>query len=223
MYEVPTSKQIRDHLAASEARDPDSINNVYELPSIDQSIRYLHGAAGFPTKATWLKAIRCGNYDTWPLINVTNVNKHFPESEETQQVHMRNQRKGVRSTKTKVIAPTTTPETPAPTDNDVFVKVYNTQNTIFTDQTGTFSHLSSQGNRYQMILYHVASNSIWVEVMKNRTEGEIIQARERALFRMKLCGIKPERHVLDNDASTAYKEAVTDSGMTYHLVPPDDH
>ena len=223
MYEVPTSKQIRDHLSASEARDPDSINNVYELPSMEQSVRYLHGAAGFPTKATWLKAIRCGNYDTWPLINVTNVNKHFPESEETQQGHMRNQRQGVRSTKTKVTAPTTTPETPAPTDNDVFVKVYDTQNTIFTDQTGKFPHLSSRGNRYQMILYHVASNSIWVEAMKNRTEGEIIQARERALYRMKLCGITPERQVLDNEASAAYKEAITDSGMTYQLVPPDDH
>ena len=52
MYGVPTSKQIRDHLSASEARDPDSINNVYELPSMEQSVRYLHGAAGFPTKAT---------------------------------------------------------------------------------------------------------------------------------------------------------------------------
>ena len=74
-----------------------------------------------------------------------------------------------------------------------------------------------------MILYHVASNSIWVEAMKNRTEGEIIQAREKALYRMKLCGITPERQVLDNEASAAYKEAITDSGMTYQLVPPDDH
>ena len=126
MYEIPTFKPIRDRLATSQPRDPDSINNVYELPSMEQSIRYLHGAAGFPTKTTWLKAIRRGNYDTWPLINVTNVNKHFLESEETQQGHMRNQRQGVRSTKTKVTAPTTIPETPAPTDNDVFVKVYDT-------------------------------------------------------------------------------------------------
>ena len=41
-----------------------AINNVYELPSTAQSIRYLHAAAGFPTKQTWLKAIRAGNFVT---------------------------------------------------------------------------------------------------------------------------------------------------------------
>ena len=35
----------------------EDINNVYELPSIEPAIRYLHGAAGFPTKATWIKPI----------------------------------------------------------------------------------------------------------------------------------------------------------------------
>jgi hypothetical protein len=94
---------------------------------------------------------------------------------------------------------------------------------MFTEQTGKFPHLSSRGNRYQMILYHVASNSIWVEPMKNRTEGEIIKARDRAVGRMNTCGIKPTRQIFDNEASTAYKEAVTTSGMTYQLVPPDDH
>jgi len=222
LYEVPSSQQIRDHLKAARERDPEDINNVYELPSIEQSIRYLHGAAGFPTKATWLKAIRRGNYDTWPLINVKNVHKHFPESEETQHGHMRNQRQGVRSTKQRESEPTN-PAAPVPKQNEVLVRVYDTHNTLFTDQTGKFPHLSSRGNRYQMILYHAASNSIWVEPMKNRTEGEIIQARARALTRMKTCGITPERQVLDNEASAAYKDAIRESGMTFQLVPPDDH
>ena len=41
------------------------------------------------------------NFLTWPLITVKNVNKHFPESEETQKGHQRNQRQGVRSTNHK--------------------------------------------------------------------------------------------------------------------------
>ena len=77
----------------------ESIKNVYELPSIEPAIRYLHGAARFPTKATWRKSIQKGNYLTFPLINVNNVNKFFPDLEETQKVHMRNQRQGVCSTK----------------------------------------------------------------------------------------------------------------------------
>ena len=70
----------------------EAIHNVYELPSIERTIRYLHAAAGFPTKATWIKSIRNGNYLTWPLITVKIFNKYFLESEENQKGRMRNQR-----------------------------------------------------------------------------------------------------------------------------------
>eukprot|EP00804_Cyclotella_cryptica_P007138 CCRYP_020037-RA/>CCRYP_020037-RA protein AED:0.43 eAED:0.43 QI:0/0/0/1/0/0/2/0/331 len=74
-----------------------------------------------------------------------------------------------------------------------------------------------------MIFYHTDSNSIWVEPTKNRTEGELILARNRALSCMRSCGLSPRHQVLDNKASTAYKQAILDSGMSYQLVPPDDH
>eukprot|EP00804_Cyclotella_cryptica_P007757 CCRYP_001358-RA/>CCRYP_001358-RA protein AED:0.08 eAED:0.05 QI:0/0/0/1/0/0/4/0/1076 len=220
-YHVPTPTHIREHLQASLQCNTDHILNVYELPSIEQSIRYLHAAAGFPTKSTWLAAIRKGNYSTWPLITVKNVHKHFPQSEETQQGHMRNQRQGTRSTKQAL--PQAEPRTPLPQLHDIFIRTYDTHGTLYTDQTGKFPHLSSQGNRYQMILYHVDSNSIWAEPTKNKTEGELILARNRALQRMKACGIQPTRQVLDNEISAAYKLAITASGMTYQLVPPGDH
>eukprot|EP00804_Cyclotella_cryptica_P029865 CCRYP_010777-RA/>CCRYP_010777-RA protein AED:0.22 eAED:0.28 QI:0/0/0/1/1/1/4/0/696 len=102
-------------------------------------------------------------------------------------------------------------------------KTYDTHDTVYTDQTGRFPHASSRGNRYQMILYHTDSNSIWVEPTKNRTEGELILACTRALARMQSCGLSPKHQVLDNEASTAYKQAILNSGMTYQLVPPDDH
>eukprot|EP00804_Cyclotella_cryptica_P023186 CCRYP_000381-RA/>CCRYP_000381-RA protein AED:0.13 eAED:0.11 QI:0/0/0/1/0.33/0.25/4/0/1130 len=201
---------------------PDTLASVYELPSIAQAVRYLHGAAGFPTKSTWLAAIHNGNYSTWPLINVKKVTKHFPESEETQQGHMCGQRQGVRSTK-----PTgpNSPRLSAPTPlldhiEDILVNIHDN---LYSDQTGKFPHISSRGNRYHMILYHVNSNSIWVEAPKNRSEGEIIFARTLALQRMKVCDLAPTRQVLDNEASAAYKQAIHDSGMTYQLVPPDNH
>ena len=59
-----------------------AINNVYKLPIIGRAVRYLHAAAVLPTKETCIKAIHNGNYLSWSLINVKNVNKHFPESEE---------------------------------------------------------------------------------------------------------------------------------------------
>eukprot|EP00804_Cyclotella_cryptica_P007463 CCRYP_002649-RA/>CCRYP_002649-RA protein AED:0.45 eAED:0.45 QI:0/0/0/1/1/1/2/0/120 len=98
-----------------------------------------------------------------------NVHKHFPQSEETQQGHMRNQRQGTRSTKQAL--PQAEPRTPLPQLHDIFIRTYDTHGTLYTDQTG---------NRYQMILYHVDSNSIWAEPTKNKTEGELILARNRA-------------------------------------------
>jgi hypothetical protein len=71
---------------------------VYELPSTEQSMRYLHATAGHPTKERWLKVIAKGNYNLWPLIDIKNARTHFPESEETKYGHMRGQRQGVQST-----------------------------------------------------------------------------------------------------------------------------
>eukprot|EP00804_Cyclotella_cryptica_P001906 CCRYP_007349-RB/>CCRYP_007349-RB protein AED:0.31 eAED:0.31 QI:0/-1/0/1/-1/1/1/0/639 len=138
---------------------------------------------------------------------------------------MRSQRQGVRSTKTTLQAPANQPSHTAPSlpHHDIYIKTDDTRDTVYTDQTGKFPHLSSRGHRYQMILYHTDSNSIWVEPTKNRTEGELILAYTRALSRMRACGLSPKRQVLDNEASAAYKQAILDSGMTYQLVPPDDH
>jgi hypothetical protein len=55
------------------------IDNVYKLPSIEPTIRYLHTAAGFPTKESWLRAIRRGNYNSWHLINIKKCCLAFPQ------------------------------------------------------------------------------------------------------------------------------------------------
>ena len=65
LYKVPSSATILEHIKLFSRPNPnEAINNVYELPSIEKAVQYLHGAAGFPTKATWLRSIRKGNYLT---------------------------------------------------------------------------------------------------------------------------------------------------------------
>ena len=103
------------------------------------------------------------------------------------------------------------------------VTIYNPKEAMHTDQTGKFPHRSSRGNNYQMVLIDIDSNSIWAEPMKNRTEGEMILARRRALLRMKACGVVPQHQVLDNEASKAYKQEIAETKMSYQQVPPDDH
>ena len=104
LWRIPLSKagppQKQEYVLLPKGSE-EVINNVYELPSTEQVIRYLHACAGFPTKTTWIKAIWAGSYATWPHFTVTAVHKHFPESDETKNGHMRNIKQGIRSTKTK--------------------------------------------------------------------------------------------------------------------------
>ncbi len=75
LYEVESTTITREHINAImlQAIGWEYIHNIYKLPSIEPTIRYLHAAVGFPMEETWLKAIRQGNNNSWPLINVTNV------------------------------------------------------------------------------------------------------------------------------------------------------
>jgi hypothetical protein len=127
--------------------------NVYSLPSIPQTMRYLHAAAGFPTKDPWINAIKHGNYTTFPGITAKAVNKHFPESVETQKGHMKKQCQNVRSTKMKLILDEPTEDielTQAIAKQNIFVKVVNAQETVYSDQTGRLPVQSSQGNTLLM-------------------------------------------------------------------------
>jgi hypothetical protein len=101
LYEVQTTQKSRLHICAllAQTNKEEYVHNVYKLPSIKQTVRYLHTAAGHPTEDTWLKANRRGNYNSWLLIDTKKVRKYFPELEETQFRHMRGQHQGVRSTR----------------------------------------------------------------------------------------------------------------------------
>jgi len=74
-------------------------NSVYDLPSTEQAIKWMHAVCGYPVKSTWLKAIKAGNFIGWPLVNEKNVRKYYPETDETPKGHLNQTRKNVRSTK----------------------------------------------------------------------------------------------------------------------------
>jgi hypothetical protein len=60
-------------VSKDEEKEREEGQNVYILPSIPQSIRYLHAAAGFSVEATWIKAIKAGNFIIWPGLTNTTV------------------------------------------------------------------------------------------------------------------------------------------------------
>jgi hypothetical protein len=186
MYAVSSSTVARNHvtLHLGQLAQPDQIHDEYELPSVKPTIQYLQGVAGFPTRASWLKAIRHGNYPSWPLINIKNVTKFFPELEETQKGHMRGQRQGVCSTKVAESPDKNQTIIPHVKKHDILIMVYNAKATMYSDQTGMFPAVSSKGNKYVMVLHDINSNLSWAEPMRNQTGSELILARNRALTRM---------------------------------------
>ena len=111
-----------------------AINIAYEFPSTEQLIRYLHACAGYPTKETWVKSIRTGNYVSWPGFTVKKVNKYYPETDETPKGHMRQVRQGVHSTKERVSVPNeNNGKVPQRKQHNIYVRVDQVKDMIYTD------------------------------------------------------------------------------------------
>ena len=89
-------------------------NSAYGMPRVAALIRYLHAAAGFPVKSTWLAAIKAGNYVSWIGLTHTHANKYFTYTDKTIKGHIVHTRQGLHSTK-----PRTAPSAPAITPSPV--------------------------------------------------------------------------------------------------------
>ena len=58
-----------------------------------EPIQYLHGCCFSPTPRTFLKAIKNGNFITWPVLNNQQLVEYLPPSITTALGHMEKERK----------------------------------------------------------------------------------------------------------------------------------
>ena len=232
-------------------------NSVYDLPSTEEAIKWMHAVCGYPVKSTWIKAVKAGNYVGWPLLNERTVRKYYPETVETPKGHKNQTRKNVRTTRdqptswahqqeqlavgqssdlkistrgTRAIAaqiPFSEPNTSQLRGKklrDVYTKVYDVRETVFSDQTGAFPTRSQQGNKYIMVMVEIDSNAILVEPLKSRNDQELARAYKTLMTRLQQAGIVPKKHVLDNEVSKAMKSIIKEEyRMEMELVPPGCH
>ena len=80
--------------------------SAYDLPNMEALVHYLHAAAGFPVKSTYLATIKAVNYATCPGLTFSYASKYFPESRETIKCHMVQTCQVVRYTKPILPIPT---------------------------------------------------------------------------------------------------------------------
>ena len=116
-------------------------------------MRYYHAAAGFPTKPTWLAAIKKGHYKSWPGLNRKEAAKYFPESKDMWRGHGRKIKSGPRST-SQLTAEENSQQATDPVTSEgeraLYIQTYNVQHDLdtrlYTDQTERFPYTSLKGN-----------------------------------------------------------------------------
>ena len=184
----------------------------------------MHAVCGYSVKSTWLAAVEAGNYVGWPLLTTRNVKKYYPETTETPKGHLNQSRKNVRSTKSTVkpFETSNKAKLKGKKERDVYTKVYDVRETIYSDQTGQFPTPSLSGNKYIMVMVDIDSSNIIVEPMKSRKDAEMIRAYQALILRLKRANIIPKKHVLDNEISEAMKELIRDQ-YQLKFVPPGCH
>jgi hypothetical protein len=171
---------------------------------------------GFPTKPTWITAIKNKQFASWPGLTTKAVAKHFPELEETTKGHGRKIRSSLQSTKKTAGDENNDnnntndesnkhdpPPCPTKKTRKIYYKIYDLEDEaqlkMCTNLTGQFLKKSSHGRQYIMVLIELDSNAIIVEAMKNRMSGEILRAYQVLVDRLRSAGIQPKLHLLDNE------------------------
>ena len=67
-------------------------NSIYNLPSTEQAIKWMHTICGYLVKSMWLKAIKAGNYVGWLMLTERNIQKYYPEATKTAKGHLKKKR-----------------------------------------------------------------------------------------------------------------------------------
>jgi hypothetical protein len=181
-------------------------HSVYECTNKRDLMRFLHAAAFSPVQDKWLKAIRAGHFATWPGLNEDLVRKHLPKEIATFKGHLSETRKNMRSTTATVSthAPEAielddiTPGVANVKTHQVFAAMVDVGK-VYGDLTCRFPIQSSSGQQFILTLYDYDINTISTELMKNRTDKEMIWVYTSLHKQLVNAGLKPELQVMDNE------------------------
>ena len=152
----------------------------------------MHAAAGFPVNSTWLRAIKHGNYNSWPGLTYNNAAKYFSQSVETIKCHMVQSSQVVRYTKNtkhkknnnQIEKSQETIQQQQQSDTEEILPQQKTKeihiwdqpiSKLYTEYCGRFPIRSISGNEYIMIYYHYDSNTILQALFFNGKEKHIIR------------------------------------------------
>ncbi len=216
-------------LAAQSTKTPFDPRSL-DLPSIGALIGFYHACLGFPAKQTWLDAIKAGNCDSFDGLTYSNAAHYCPDADKTILGHLTQQRQNVCSTKPRppalnpaLLLPALAPKEPELPSNKVHIRVVPISK-LYTDNTGHFPVKARSGNQYVVIAYQANGNFILQQAFKTRSDKHCIAAYNSIMMRLAACGLSVDLQILVNEASAAYKQAITFTWQSkFQLVPPEMH
>ena len=97
LWKLPLDNKIK--VTNMNSPTNEAINAIFDLPSARQTFLWYHASAGFPVKESFIKAVRNGNYATWPKLTVTLIHRYMPDSAQMAKGHLKGQCQGICSTK----------------------------------------------------------------------------------------------------------------------------
>jgi hypothetical protein len=238
MPAAPTAPTSQPATRRSPHQSTEYHRRAYDLPSTKNFIEYLHCTVGSPVKSTFLKAVKAGNYCSFPGLSIQTVARYCPtNATPTVMGHLTQVQKGLQSTKwataTNALLAANATSNMLPSDELMDAMTAPTNQvrfwvvplaTLFTDNFGRFPIRARSGNQYIMMAYHNTKNIILVQPFALKTNNHRIPAINAIMKRFKVRGITVDSQVMDNKASEAYLDNIAEVWKcTYQKVPPDMH
>jgi hypothetical protein len=163
-------------------------------------------------------------FSSWPGFTEHAVEKHLSKSTSTPKCHLNQRRQNARTTKIKdaqVLVPD--PDIDHEIKTQFVFAATIDAGQIYTDQTGRFTVVLRNGNKYIMLLNDYASNAILEQPIKDRTAPEILKAFQFMEQELVARGLKPKLMKLDNEASKLLKAHIHQQDITFQLLPTHRH
>ena len=195
---------------------------------------FLHACAFSPQYSTFLHAIQCGHFESWPGLTTTLITKHLAKSLATSKGHLCMEQQNIQSTKITSDLDLATSldiissqEPSNQRTNAVFATIL-TETELrksYSDQTGKFPVQSSHSYNYVMILYDYDSNIILSKSLKTRQASELTTAWTSLHDQLQSNGYAaPELHIIDNECfDELKKKAFKKYSVAFQRVPPHVH
>mmetsp|Transcript_27774 Transcript_27774/g.57545 ORF Transcript_27774/g.57545 Transcript_27774/m.57545 type:complete len:567 (-) Transcript_27774:1911-3611(-) len=222
IQEVSVAQKPNTHTACATAG--------YVPKAIPDLITYLHVAAGYPVKKTWIKAIQQGHYVGWPGLTAEHVHKFLDPKIETALGHMHKIKQGTKST--QVQAATTQHQS---CTHDLRIKTIPTdtikeslspdrlKGLLATDLPGRYPTTSARGHKYLFVMYDYDANYIHATPIKSRKSEELIRSFSDSYKVLTKHGIRAKSIRLDNEISRDFKDHLSSINLPFQLVSPGDH